>query len=66
MKKFLAVILTAFLVLTVGQASAASSYFSDQSIESLKSSLVCDTDGEKKDKKKKKDGLPEEKEPECD
>jgi hypothetical protein len=66
MNKLLAVLFTAFLTLLVGQASASTKPFSSQSIESLKSSLICEKENEEEKKKKKYDDIPEEKEPECD
>ncbi len=64
MNKFVAVLITAFLSLILGQASAYNTLTtSDQSLDSLNASLVCEKD---KDKKKKKSDIPEEKEPECD
>ncbi len=48
MNKLLAVLLTALLALLVGQTSAATRSFPDQSIDSLNSSLVCDKETEKK------------------
>ncbi len=63
MNKFLAILVTVFMALIIGQASASTRYHSDQSIDTLSSSFIC----EKEQKKKKKtDDLPEETEPECD
>lgn len=63
MKHFLAVLITAFTFLILGQASAATSSFPEKSLENLSSPLLC-ADEDKK-KKKKKEGE-EDKEPECD
>ena len=67
MKHILAVLITAFTFLFLGQASAATSIYSGQSLDSLNSPLICadetDKDGKKKKKKKKGD---DEEEPECD
>ena len=60
MKHLLAVLIAAFTFLSFGSASAATSTFSDNSLESLSSPLVCDEDKDKKKKKK------DDEEPECD
>ncbi|MCK4707874.1 MAG: hypothetical protein KAU21_04595 [Gammaproteobacteria bacterium] len=59
MKHILAILIAAFTFLSFGSATAATPSFSEDSVESLSSPLVCDEDK----KKKKKDG---EEEPECD
>ncbi|MCK5664386.1 MAG: hypothetical protein KAI17_12935 [Thiotrichaceae bacterium] len=62
MKHFIAVLITAFTFLFIGQASAATSPFNEKSLDSFNSPLVCADDDEKKKKKKKG----EEEEPECE
>jgi len=61
MKHFIAVLITAFTFLFIGQAPAATSPFNEKSLDSLSSPLVCADDDEKKKKKKG-----EEEEPECE
>ena len=61
MKHLLALLIAAFTFLSFGSASAATSTFSENSLESLSSPLVCDEEEDKKKKKKKGD-----EEPECD
>jgi hypothetical protein len=63
MNKFIAVLVTAFLALIIGQASASTRYSFGQSVDTLNSSFICEKE---KKKKKKTDDLPEETEPECD
>ncbi len=62
MKHFLAILITAFTFLSIGQASAATVPFNEKSLDSFNSPLVCDDEDEKKKKKKKG----EEEEPECE
>lgn len=64
MRKILAVLITAFSLLLVGPASA-NTIFNGQSIDSLKTKLICADDGDK-NKKKKGDEESEDEEPECD
>ena len=63
MKHILALLIATFTFLSFGSASAATATFSDDSVESLSSPLIC-ADEKDKDKKKKKKG--DEEEPECD
>ena len=64
MKHILALLIAAFTFLSFGSASAATATFSEDSIESLSSPLLCDEDKDKDKKKEKKKG--DEEEPECD
>ncbi len=61
MKHIMAVLITAFTFLVVGQASAATTPFTGKSLDSMSSPLIC---AEEDKKKKKKKG--DEEEPECD
>jgi len=64
MKQFLAVLITAFSFLIMGQAFAATHSTFEKSIDSLNASLICAKEDKEK-KKKKKEGESEE-EPECE
>lgn len=62
MKQLLAVLIAAFTLFVIGQASATSTRFTGQSLDSLSSPSIC---AEEK-KKKKNEEAEEDEEPECD
>lgn len=64
MKQILAILIATFTFLSFGTATAATSTFSENSLESFSSPLICDEDKKDGEKKKKKGG--EEEEPECE